>query len=177
MGKFKMNCGYCGRKCSLEKDFCIPQDSVYICKSCYDWQNKVSNLEAKLAESEVIIKGGKEEIKDLHRKINEIVERDMNCIQQLKQQITEKDKQINTYAKEIAHLDKKIASIEQEKLLNSYGMDKNADIAENYKQKLDKQWLQIQADANHIEYLEKENKRLSKNLKLSRKQKSKLQEA
>jgi hypothetical protein len=52
MGNFKMNCGYCGRKCSLDKDFCIPQDSVYICKSCYEWQNKVSNLEAKLAESE-----------------------------------------------------------------------------------------------------------------------------
>ena len=40
-------------------------------------------------------------------------------------------------------------------------------------EKLDKQWFQIQADANHIEYLEKENKRLSKNLKLSRKQKEK----
>ena len=36
-----MNCGYCGRKCSLDKDFCIPQDSVYICKTCYEWQNKV----------------------------------------------------------------------------------------------------------------------------------------
>lgn len=50
---------------------------------------QIADLEAKLAESEVIIKGGKEEIKDLHRKINEIVERDMNCIQQLKHQLAE----------------------------------------------------------------------------------------
>lgn len=55
MGKFKMNCGYCGRKCSLEKDFCIPQDSVYICKSCYEWKQKVDDLEAKLAEKEKLI--------------------------------------------------------------------------------------------------------------------------
>lgn len=38
-------------------------------------------------------------------------------------------------------------------------------------EKVNQQWLQIQADSNYIEYLEKENKRLSKNLKLSRIQK------
>jgi predicted RNase H-like nuclease (RuvC/YqgF family) len=47
-----MNCGYCGRKCDLDKDFCIPQDSVYVCKSCYKWQNRVADLESKLAEKE-----------------------------------------------------------------------------------------------------------------------------
>lgn len=52
MSKLKMNCGYCGRKCDLDKDFCIPQDSVYVCKSCYEWQNRVADLEAKLAEKE-----------------------------------------------------------------------------------------------------------------------------
>ena len=52
MSKSKMNCAYCGRKCSLEKDFCIPQDNIYVCKSCYEWQSKVSDLETKLAEKE-----------------------------------------------------------------------------------------------------------------------------
>ena len=52
MSKLKMNCGYCGRKCDLDKDFCIPQDSVYVCKSCYEWQNRVADLEAKLAENQ-----------------------------------------------------------------------------------------------------------------------------
>ena len=47
-----MNCSYCGKKCSLEKDFCIPQDSVYICKSCYEWQSRISNLKQQLAEKE-----------------------------------------------------------------------------------------------------------------------------
>ena len=62
MGKLKMNCGYCGRKCSLDKDFCIPQDSVYICKSCYDWKQKVDDLEAKLAESEKDLQATKESL-------------------------------------------------------------------------------------------------------------------
>lgn len=34
-------CAYCGRKVSLEKDFCIPQDSIYVCKNCYEWGQKV----------------------------------------------------------------------------------------------------------------------------------------
>lgn len=55
MSKLKMNCGYCGRKCDLDKDFCIPQDSVYVCKSCYEWQNRVTDLEAKLAEKDLKI--------------------------------------------------------------------------------------------------------------------------
>ena len=52
MIKFQMNCGYCGRKCDMKKDLCVPQDSVYVCKTCYDWSQKVADLEAKLAESE-----------------------------------------------------------------------------------------------------------------------------
>ena len=52
MSKFQMNCGYCGRKCDMKKDYCIPQDGVYVCKSCYGWQAKITDLEAKLAEKE-----------------------------------------------------------------------------------------------------------------------------
>ena len=64
MSKFKMNCGYCGKKCNMETDFCIPQDSVYICKKCYEWQDKVSKLEDKLAESEKNVEFYKERYSD-----------------------------------------------------------------------------------------------------------------
>ena len=80
MSNLKMNCGYCGRKCSLDKDFCIPQDSVYICKSCYDWKQKVDDIEAKLAES-------KEQLIAINEKSNKIKKESYY----LKQQLAEKD--------------------------------------------------------------------------------------
>lgn len=42
MVKYKMLCAYCGKKCDMEKDYCIPQDSVYVCKNCYE-KHKLSN--------------------------------------------------------------------------------------------------------------------------------------
>ncbi len=60
VSKLKMNCGYCGRKCDLDKDFCIPQDSVYVCKSCYEWQRRVADLESKLIEKEKEVNQRKE---------------------------------------------------------------------------------------------------------------------
>lgn len=67
MSKLKMNCGYCGRKCDLDKDFCIPQDSVYVCKSCYKWQNRVADLEAKLAEKEEQLNNSKQKCSIYHK--------------------------------------------------------------------------------------------------------------
>lgn len=92
MSKLKMNCGYCGRKCSLEKDFCIPQDSVYVCKSCYEWQNRVADLEFKLAESESKYKKAYQEGL-LQKQFDKDVE-----IMQLKQQLAEKDQDKISFA-------------------------------------------------------------------------------
>lgn len=36
MVKYKRLCAYCGKKCDMKKDYCITQDSIYICKKCYD---------------------------------------------------------------------------------------------------------------------------------------------
>lgn len=55
---------------------------------------QLADLEAKLAESESIRKGANEEIKNLHKRINEIVERDKNIVTDLKQQLAEKEKEI-----------------------------------------------------------------------------------
>ncbi len=77
-------------------------------------EKELADLEAKLAESKVIIKGGKEEIKDLHRKINEIVERDMNCIQQLKQQLADTDKLMQEYLSKCLSLEEQLAEKEKE---------------------------------------------------------------
>ena len=94
MSNLKMNCGYCGRKCSLEKDFCIPQDSVYVCKSCYEWQGKVADLEAKLAESEEKCNKQWLEIQAETHQI-QMLEQDIKRIKkELKQQLAEKEKEI-----------------------------------------------------------------------------------
>ena len=85
MSKLKMNCGYCGRKCDLDKDFCTPQDSVYVCKSCYDRQNRVTDLEAKLAESEkscIVLEG-------LRKSEAEKKDISMKRVAELKQQLFE----------------------------------------------------------------------------------------
>lgn len=74
MSKLKMNCGYCGRKCNLDKDFCIPQDSVYVCKSCCDWQNRVADLEAKLAEKDKEIESLKIDLEAKDFNINTLME-------------------------------------------------------------------------------------------------------
>ena len=31
----KHKCGFCGKKMGLDDGYCVPQDSVYICESCY----------------------------------------------------------------------------------------------------------------------------------------------
>lgn len=36
MVKYKRLCAYCGKKCDMKKDYCITQDSIYICRKCYD---------------------------------------------------------------------------------------------------------------------------------------------
>lgn len=104
MSNLKMNCGYCGRKCSLDKDFCIPQDSVYICKSCYDWKQKVDDLEAKLEESEKAFDTICAKYEKKSEQIFEIIKRHEECSDaysllskendQLKQQLAEKDGEI-----------------------------------------------------------------------------------
>lgn len=65
-------------------------------------QEENADLETKLAESEKNVKVeemlknyGKEEIKKLHKRINEIVERDKNIVMELKQQLAEKDEENN----------------------------------------------------------------------------------
>jgi chromosome segregation ATPase len=78
----------------------------------------VADLESKLNEKTKLAEGKKrcQECKHINKKIElNIKNKLMVEIQQLKQQLAE---------------------CEQEKLLNSYGMDKNADIAEDYKRKL-----------------------------------------
>lgn len=142
MTNLKMNCGYCGRKCSLDKDFCIPQDSVYICKSCYDWKQKVDDLEAKLAdrkqfcESQVksltdIIAGLIETKHDLEAKLEEserllkkqcykniqeledVFNYNLNQVAILSQQLAEKDAELNRYAELFGMKDKDFYVVEK----------------------------------------------------------------
>lgn len=128
MSNLKMNCGYCGRKCSLEKDFCIPQDSVYVCKSCYEWQGKVADLEAKLAETEEKIKELEE--KSVFEKSNafELGERAIMSTlkenKQLKQQLAEKEKQIETQKSNIEFLYDLFVSPKGEQTLKAINQDK-----------------------------------------------------
>lgn len=89
MGKF--HCGFCGRKCSLDKDFCIPQDSVYICKSCYNWQQKVSKLE--------------EENRDLHTTINLSIPRQIAMKNEIDRLHTCRDKRISELLEEKAEIE------------------------------------------------------------------------
>ena len=58
------------------------------------YEEIVDDLEAKLAESESVRKGANEEIKKLHKRINEIVERDKNIVENLNRQLEDKDKEI-----------------------------------------------------------------------------------
>lgn len=90
MSNLKMNCGYCGRKCSLDKDFCIPQDSVYICKSCYDWKQKVDDLEAKLAEKDQAI----ESLQEINQSLGQTCNNDAKEIERLREQLANTDKLI-----------------------------------------------------------------------------------
>jgi chromosome segregation ATPase len=71
-------------------------------------QEENADLEAKLAESEknvqveeMLKNYGKEEIKKLHKRINEIVERDKNIVTELKQQLAEKEKEIEKLTEEL----------------------------------------------------------------------------
>ena len=109
MSKFKMNCGYCGKKCNMEEDFCVPQDSVYVCKSCYNWHQQISDLEAKLAESE------KE--KDYYQ---DLYFTSVKGQEKLKQQLAEKDNKIQMLNAMIATLpehDKELKEIcDQDKI-------------------------------------------------------------
>ena len=119
MSNLKMNCGYCGRKCSLDKDFCIPQDSVYICKSCYDWKQKVDNLEAKLAESEnkVYELQTKLNIKEYAPAFCSLAGRDcetLGKVDQLKQQLAETDKLMQEYLSKCLSLEQQLAEKEKE---------------------------------------------------------------
>ena len=75
----------------------------------------IADLEAKLAESEKNYNDSKELWTEQFHSLTEQINISEETVNQLKQQLAE---------------------CEQEKLLNSYGMDKNADIAEDYKQQL-----------------------------------------
>ena len=57
-------------------------------------KQQIADLEAKLAESESVRKGAIEEIKKLHKRINEIVDRDKNIVENLNRQLEDKDKEI-----------------------------------------------------------------------------------
>ena len=83
MIKIAMNCGYCGKKCDMKKDLCVPQDSVYVCKTCYDWSQKIADLEAKLAQTREFLKIAYEDIDELQ-----------NENDKLEQQLEEQPKQI-----------------------------------------------------------------------------------
>lgn len=69
-------------------------DNYKSCVRLNELDEKVKDLEAKLEESESIRKGANEEIKKLHKRINEIVERDKNIVENLNQQLAEKDEQL-----------------------------------------------------------------------------------
>ena len=128
MSNLKMNCGYCGRKCSLDKDFCIPQDSVYICKSCYDWKQKVADLEAKLAESEKLNKRLQQIVDKLRDKefAGETLVNAVNAVyeplyqnkydeaEQLKQQLAETDKLMQEYLSKCLSLEQQLENKEKE---------------------------------------------------------------
>ena len=60
---------------------------------------KVKKLEKQLAEKDALLKGQLEEIKNLHKRINEIVERDKKIITEQPKQIVEKiiDKTLDNY--------------------------------------------------------------------------------
>lgn len=116
MSNLKMNCGYCGRKCSLEKDFCIPQDSVYVCKSCYEWQSKVADLEAKLAESEEKCNKQWLEIQAETHQI-QMLEQDIKRIKkEHKQQLAEKNQDKISFAVEQLEKVKRIITIHTKEL-------------------------------------------------------------
>lgn len=119
MSKLKMNCGYCGRKCDLDKDFCIPQDSVYVCKSCYEWQNRVADLEAKLAESEK----DRDVWKSMAKCGDKLTEKMRDEYQQLKQQLAEKDKEleeVKQHRTQILNFGKRTKKVV---IVNPYGED------------------------------------------------------
>lgn len=76
---------------------------VYVNGLLEERDKTIADLEAKLAESEknvqveeMLKNYGKEEIKKLHKRINEIVERDKNIVENLNQQLAEKDSTIKT---------------------------------------------------------------------------------
>lgn len=67
-------------------------------KQLAERDKRIADLERQLAESEknvqveeMLKNYGKEEIKKLHKRINEIVERDKNIVIELKQQLAEKE--------------------------------------------------------------------------------------
>lgn len=121
MSNLKMNCGYCGRKCSLDKDFCIPQDSVYICKSCYNWKQKIKDLEAKLAESEKKTRTYAKEIVFLDKKL-ENLNKEFELAQEHNEKTVEywqnEYSQLKQQCKECKHLNKKIELNIKNKLMN-----------------------------------------------------------
>ena len=75
----------------LNKEFECKKENVEL-------HQKISDLEAKLAESESVRKGAIGEIKKLHKRINEIVERDKNIVENLNHQLAEKEKEIEIMA-------------------------------------------------------------------------------
>ena len=50
MVKYKRLCAYCGKKCDMKKDYCITQDSIYICRKCYDENVLIKNKKTDLKE-------------------------------------------------------------------------------------------------------------------------------
>lgn len=119
MSSMNFTCDSCGR----EVFGCTFVNGMKFCAKCYqetfgetDKDRKISDLEAKLAESEKKAYSRGHSQRDIANEIKlnalrEDVANKEKRIVELKKQLAENNKQIKTYAHEIAFLDKKIANI------------------------------------------------------------------